>query len=150
MNTKSRQKYSMRFCKCCAAMEMIAVGLNTCDACIEYAVKYGRRNRAKGLCISCKRPAVDGKSRCAYHLKYHREYKQLDKQECIRLGLCIDCRTPVAPGEIGHRCEYHKYKHKMCERKRKATRRMERISNTRRMDENTVAQTTVAETRKYD
>lgn len=134
MYKQSRKQYRRAYCRCCATMSVVAVGLKTCDACIDYAAKYGRNHRAKGMCMSCAQPAADGKSRCERHLKLPRAYTQTHKQDCINQGLCIECRTPIAPGERGHRCEYHKYKHRMAERKRKAKRRAERKANTRRTD----------------
>ncbi len=37
---------------------------------------WRKKHKAKGLCVDCKREAVTNKTRCKYHLDYHRFYKK--------------------------------------------------------------------------
>ena len=78
----------------------------------DYHKAYHQKNRAAGLCWTCKRPALEGYSRCEYHLEYNRiqkeryrkknrkllrEKKKLEAEQRFKQGRCTSCGRVIDP-----------------------------------------------------
>jgi len=61
----------------------------------DHTMEYYRKQKAKGLCVRCGRPAKRGRTKCEYHIQQMNGFAKTTCDKRRMEGRCIGCGWPL-------------------------------------------------------